>query len=132
MRISDWSSDVCSSDLAVDTTSAVVGTTLTLDPVESLPTGRNYQSYLQIVPGVKPSSGGNPSSKSGVNYTDIGGNTGTSSDNVYYSDGVDVTDSTSAKFGPHINSATHPEHHVIHCAVTTPQRIWIGQEGACS
>src|SRR3546814_11532175 len=95
MRISDWSSDVCSSDLAVDTTSAVVGTTLTLDLVESLPTGRNYQSYLQIVPGVKPSSGGNPSSKSGVNYTDIGGTTGTSSDNVYYLDGVDVTDPNS-------------------------------------
>src|SRR3546814_1909305 len=112
MRISDWSSDVCSSDLygdfsannvavvsgknlslgyalgattldtvvvtgtslaAVDTTSAVVGTTLNLDIVESLPTGRTYQSYLQLVPGVKPSVDGNPSSKSGVNYSDVGG-----------------------------------------------------------
>src|SRR5690606_15031761 len=77
---------------AGDTTSATVGTTLTLDMVESLPTGRSYQSYLQLVPGVKPSSGGNPSSKSGVNYSDIGGATGTSSDNLYYLDGVDVTD----------------------------------------
>lgn len=40
---------------AVDVTSATVGTTLTLDVVESLPTGRNYQSYLQLIPGVKPS-----------------------------------------------------------------------------
>src|SRR3546814_10281505 len=51
---------------AVDTTSAVVGTTLNLDIVESLPTGRTYQSYLQLVPCVKPSVDGNPSSKSGV------------------------------------------------------------------
>ena len=38
---------------AVDTTSPIVSTTLTLDVVESLPTGRNYQSYLQLVPGVE-------------------------------------------------------------------------------
>src|SRR3546814_8687906 len=85
MRISDWSSDVCSSDL-------VVGTTLNLDIVESLPTGRTYQSYLQLVPGVKPSVDGNPSSKSGVNYSDVGGDIGISTDNVYYLDGVNVTD----------------------------------------
>ena len=52
---------------AVDVTSATVGTTLTLGVVESLPTGRSYQSYLQLVPGVKPSTTGNPSSRSGIN-----------------------------------------------------------------
>src|SRR3546814_9533713 len=49
-----------------------------------LPTGRTYQSYLQLVPGVKPSVDGNPSSKSGVNYSDVGGDIGISTDNVYY------------------------------------------------
>lgn len=98
---------------AVDTTSATVGTTLTLDMVESLPTGRNYQSYLQLVPGVKPSAGGNPSSKSGVNYSDIGGGTGASSDNIYYLDGVDVTDSNTGTFGANFNSEIIQEQQVL-------------------
>lgn len=98
---------------AIDVTSATVGTTLTLDTVESLPTGRNYQSYLQLVPGVKPSSGGNPSSRSGVNYSDVGGATGTSTDNVYYLDGVDVTDPTSGTFGSNFNSEIIQEQQVL-------------------
>ncbi len=98
---------------AVDTTSATVGTTLTLDIVESLPTGRSYQSYLQIVPGVKPSAGGNPSSKSGVNYADIGGAAGTSTDNVYYLDGVDVTDHQTGTFGANFNSEIIQEQQVL-------------------
>lgn len=89
---------------AVDVTSATVGTTLTLDIVESLPTGRSYQSYLQLVPGVMPSSGGNPASRSGSNYADMGGVIGQSTDNVYYLDGVDVTDHTSGTFGTNFNS----------------------------
>lgn len=102
-----------SSLAAVDVTSATVGTTLTLDTVESLPTGRNYQSYLQLVPGVKPSSGGNPSSRSGVNYADVDGATGTSTDNVYFIDGVDVTDPTSGTFGSNFNSEIIQEQQVI-------------------
>ncbi len=98
---------------AVDVTSATVGTTLTLDVVESLPTGRNYQSYLQLVPGVKPSTGGNPSSRSGVNYADVDGVTGTSSDNVYYLDGVDVTDPSAGTFGANFNSEIIQEQQVI-------------------
>lgn len=98
---------------AVDTTSATVGTTLTLDMVESLPTGRSYQSYLQLVPGVKPSAGGNPSSKSGVNYSDIGGATGTSTDNFYYLDGVDVTDNQTGTFGSNFNSEIIQEQQVL-------------------
>ena len=35
----------------VDTTSAVTGKDITLELTESLPTGRSYQSYLQLVPG---------------------------------------------------------------------------------
>lgn len=98
---------------AIDTTSAVVGTTLTLDMVESLPTGRSFQSYLQLVPGVKPSAGGNPSSKSGVNYSDIGGAVGTSSDNIYIIDGVDVTDHQTGTFGANFNSEIIQEQQVI-------------------
>ena len=98
---------------AVDTTSATVSTVLTLDLVESLPTGRNYQSYLQLVPGVKPSAGGNPSSKSGVNYADIGGAAGTSTDNVYFLDGVDVTDNQTGTFGANFNSEIIQEQQVL-------------------
>ncbi len=97
----------------VDTTSATVGTVLNLGVVESLPTGRNYQSYLQLVPGVKPSAGGNPSSKSGVNYSDIGGATGASSDNVYILDGVDVTDPSTGTFGSNINSEIIQEQQIL-------------------
>jgi hypothetical protein len=97
----------------VDTTSATVGTVLNLGVVESLPTARSYQSYLQLVPGVKPSAGGNPSSKSGVNYSDIGGATGTSSDNVYILDGVDVTDSNTGTFGSNINSEIIQEQQIL-------------------
>lgn len=96
---------------AIDVTSATVGTTLTLDTVESLPTGRSYQSYLQLVPGTKP--GSNPSSRSGINYSDIGGSVGSSSDNVYYLDGVDVTDPVSGTFGANFNSEIIQEQQVI-------------------
>lgn len=98
---------------SLDTTSATVGTTLNLAIVEALPTTRSYQGYLQLVPGVKPSSGGNPSSKSGVNYADIGGATGTSTDNVYILDGVDVTDSNTGTFGSNINSEIIQEQQVL-------------------
>jgi hypothetical protein len=98
---------------AVDVTSATVSTTLNLQTVESLPTGRNYQSYLQLVPGVKPSSGGNPSSRSGVNYSDVGGAIGASTDNVYYIDGVNVTDPLTGTFGSNFNSEIIQEQQVI-------------------
>ena len=38
----------------VDVTSAVVAEDITLDLTEAVPTGRSYQSYLQLVPGVLP------------------------------------------------------------------------------
>lgn len=98
---------------AVDTTSATVSTVLTLDQVESLPTSRNYQSYLQLVPGVKPSASGNPSSKSGVNYADVGGAIGVSTDNLYYIDGVNVTDPLTGTFGANLNSEIIQEMQVL-------------------
>lgn len=101
----------------IDTTSAMVGQDMTLDLLDSLPTGRNYQDYLQLVPGVKPSDSGNPSSKSGVNYSDVGGSTGTSTDNVYYLDGINVTDNVSGVAGADINSEIIQEQNVITGAV---------------
>ncbi|MFW8591320.1 carboxypeptidase regulatory-like domain-containing protein [Glaciecola sp. 2405UD65-10] len=98
---------------AIDTTSSSTGLDITLDLTESLPTGRSYQSYLQLTPGVKPSAGGNPSSKSGVNYADSGGTVGQSSDNVYYIDGVNVTDNVTGTFGGNINSEIIQEQQVL-------------------
>lgn len=98
---------------AIDTTSATVSTTLNLDITESLPTARSYQSYLQLVPGVKPSTGGNPSSKSGVNYSDVNGVIGASTDNLYYVDGVNVTDPLTGTFGSNLNSEIIQEMQVL-------------------
>lgn len=100
----------------VDTTSAVQTTDITLQLTESLPTGRSYQSYLQIVPGVlpdDPATPGNPASKSGVNYSDIGGNVGVSTDNAYYIDGINVTDPQAGTFGANLNTEIIQEQKVI-------------------
>jgi len=104
----------------VDTSVATTGIDLGLDLTESLPTARSYQSYLQLVPGVKPSANGNPSSKSGVNYSDVvrnGSTSGSSTDNLYYIDGVDVTDNSTGTFGSNINSEIIQELSVITGAI---------------
>ncbi|WP_250459210.1 TonB-dependent receptor [Microbulbifer litoralis] len=101
----------------VDSTSTIVGQDITLDLTESLPTGRDYQSYLQLAPGTKPSSGGNPSSKSGVNYSDAvdskGRTSGSSTDNFYYIDNINVTDNVTGTFGANVNSEIIQEQHVL-------------------
>jgi hypothetical protein len=101
----------------VDTSSSVVSTDVTLDFIESLPTGRTYQSYLQAAPTTKPALDGNPSSKSGLNYSDIvdsNGNTaGKSSDNVYYIDGINITDNLTGTFGANFNSEIIQEMQII-------------------
>lgn len=98
---------------ALDTTSATVATTITLDLTESLPTQRSFQNYLQLVPGVKPSETGNPSSKSGVNFSDGLGTFGQSTDNLYYIDGVNVTDPYTGTFGANLNSEIIQEQQVL-------------------
>jgi hypothetical protein len=97
----------------VDATSAVTGQDITLELTESLPTGRSYQSYLQLVPGVMPSDTGNPASKSGLNYSDILGETGQSSDNAYYFDGINVTDPVTGTFGANLNTEIIQEQKVL-------------------
>lgn len=91
----------------VDTKSAITGQDVTLQLTESLPTGRSYQSYLQLVPGVMPddqNASGNPAARSGMNYSDIGGDTGISSDNVFYFDSINVTDPVTGTFGANLNT----------------------------
>ena len=100
----------------VDVTSAVVAEDITLDLTEAVPTGRTYQSYLQLVPGVlpdDPDAPGNPASKSGLNYSDIGGNTSVSRDNFYYIDGINVTDGVSGTFGANLNTEIIQEQQVL-------------------
>ena len=53
----------------IDVTRATTGQDITLQLTEALPTGRSYQSYLQLVPGVmpdSPTSPGNPAARGGV------------------------------------------------------------------
>ena len=100
----------------VDVTNAITGQDITLELTESLPTGRSYQSYLQLVPGVLPESqeyGGNPASRSGVNYADIYGEIGVSTDNFYYIEGINVTDGTSGTFGANLNTEIIQEQSVL-------------------
>ncbi len=104
----------------VDTASALTSQDITLDLTESLPTGRSYQSYLQLVPGVLPTDpsvatdgGGNPASKSGLNYQDGGGQNGLSRDNFYYVDGVNVTNGVSGTYGTNLNTEIIQEQQVL-------------------
>jgi hypothetical protein len=100
----------------VDTRSATTGQDITLQLTESLPTGRSYQSYLQIVPGVMPddpTQSGNPAARGGINYSDIAGDMGVSSDNSYYFDGINVTDPVTGTFGANLNTEIIQEQRVI-------------------
>jgi len=93
----------------VDITSAQTGQEITLDLVEALPTARTFQDYLQLVPGVQasvvdPDGNDNPASRSGVNYSDIAGEVGSSSDNFYYFEGINITDGVNGTAGANINT----------------------------
>jgi hypothetical protein len=100
----------------VDVKSATSGQDITLQLTESLPTGRSYQSYLQLVPGVlpdDPTTSGNPAARSGLNYSDIRGEMGVSADNAYYFDGINVTDPVTGTFGANLNTEIIQEQKVI-------------------
>lgn len=70
----------------VDTTSTTLGTTLEARTIETLPTGRNYASVVQITPGV--SSDAHPENTAQSSIT-VYGSTG--AENVFYIDGVNTT-----------------------------------------
>ena len=109
---------VTASSPVVDVRSATSGQEITLQLTESLPTGRSYQSYLQLVPGVFPDSQtatGNPASRSGMNWKDVqtNDNLGFSTDNFYYFEGINVTDPVAGTFGANLNTEIIQEQKVI-------------------
>src|ERR1043166_2447386 len=118
----------------VDVKRAVTGQDITLQLTESLPTGRSYQSYLQLVPGVLPDSpnqSGNPSSRSGMNWKDVttGDTLGGSTDNQIYFDGINVTDPVNGTFGANLNTEIIQEQHVITGAIPAE---FVGSAGLIS
>ncbi|MGE0444707.1 MAG: carboxypeptidase regulatory-like domain-containing protein [Vicinamibacterales bacterium] len=116
----------------IDVTNATIGQDITLTLTESLPTGRSYQSYLQLVPGVMPDDpvqSGNPASKSGLNYSDIRGEMGISADNVFFFDGINVTDPVTGTFGANLNTEIIQEQNVITGGITAE---FVGTPGLIS
>ncbi len=103
----------------VDVTKTQAGQNITLELTESLPTARSYQDYLQLVPGVQDGidSEGNPASRSGINYSDGLGRVGRSTDNLYYFDGINVTDRTNGLFGADLNTEIIQEQSVLTGAI---------------
>lgn len=114
----------------VDVTKSQAGQNITLQLTESLPTARSYQDYLQLVPGVQDSiDGGNPASRSGINYADRLGSVGNSTDNLYYFDGINVTDRTAGTFGANLNTEIIQEQSVLTGAIPAE---YVGAPGLIS
>jgi hypothetical protein len=107
----------------VDVTKTQAGQDITLQLTESLPTARSYQDYLQLVPGVQDALGptSNPASRSGINYRDRDdpdiGDAGFSTDNLYYFDGINVTDRTLSMNGADLNTEIIQEQSVLTGAI---------------
>jgi hypothetical protein len=118
---------VTSESPLVDVSKTQAGQNITLQLTESLPTTRGYQGYLQLVPGVQDALGSseNPASRSGINYRDrkkgdaagTEGGVGRSSDNLYYFDGINVTDRTLGTNGANLNTEIIQEQSVITGAI---------------
>ena len=106
----------------VDTRSTTAGQEITLELTEALPTARSYQNYLQLVPGVQDALGTteNPASRSGINYRDVDGaegDVGRSTDNLYYFDGINVTDRTEGTNGANLNTEIIQEQSILTGAI---------------
>ncbi|MCG8456243.1 MAG: TonB-dependent receptor, partial [Holophagales bacterium] len=106
----------------VDVTKTQAGQDITLELTESLPTARSYQDFLQLVPGVQDALGttDNPASRSGINYRDRDGSegdVGRSTDNLYYFDGINVTDRTAGTNGANLNTEIIQEQSVLTGAI---------------
>ncbi|MEM7352040.1 MAG: carboxypeptidase regulatory-like domain-containing protein [Acidobacteriota bacterium] len=118
----------------VDVTKTQAGQDITLQLTESLPTARSYQDYLQLVPGVQDSLGDtdNPASRSGINYRDRDGSegdVGRSTDNLYYFDGINVTDRNNGTNGANLNTEIIQEQSVLTGAIPAE---FIGAPGLIS
>lgn len=118
----------------VDVSKTQAGQDITLQLTESLPTARSYQDYLQLVPGVQDTQGtsDNPASRSGVNYRDVDGaegDVGRSTDNLYYFDGINVTDRTEGTAGARLNTEIIQEQSVLTGAIPAE---YVGAPGLIS
>jgi len=82
----------------VDTTTTTQGANLDTRAIQTLPTGRNYASVVQITPGV--SSDANPENGQQQSIT-VYGSTG--SENVFYIDGVNTTGAEYGAQGKELN-----------------------------
>lgn len=110
----------------VETKKSTLSDHVTLEDVEALPISRDYRGYAQLVSGVNvvPNGGGDstpvdPASKGGNNYRDrdrgyhrTTGGTG-SRDNIYYLDGLNITDMTSGTGSMTFNNEVILEQEVI-------------------
>ncbi len=98
----------------VDFKNATTGQDITLDFIQNVSGGRSYQAYLQVVPGVQYSvTGADPASRSGLNYSDIFGQNGVSTDNFYYFEGINVNDSATGRAVADINTEIIQEQSVL-------------------
>ena len=118
----------------VDVSKTQAGQDITLQLTESLPTARSYQDYLQLVPGVQDALGStdNPASRSGVNYRDFDGaegDVGRSTDNLYYFDGINVTDRNNGTNGANLNTEIIQEQSVLTGAIPAE---FVGSAGLIS
>jgi hypothetical protein len=70
----------------LDTSSSTLGTNLTSRSIDTLPTGRNYASIAQVVPGVSTDANTDPLARSSIT---VYGSSG--AENSFYIDGVNTT-----------------------------------------
>ena len=70
----------------IDTTSTTVGANLTTRELQTLPTGRNYSSVVQVAPGIGTDAIATPATENPIT---VYGSSG--AENVYYVDGVNTT-----------------------------------------
>src|ERR1700709_381118 len=82
----------------IDTTTTSVGANLDTRAIETLPTGRNYHSVVQIPPGVSSDANTDNSDQSSIT---VYGSTG--SENVFYIDGVNTTGAEYGAQGKELN-----------------------------
>lgn len=78
--------NVVATSPAIDPTSTTLGTNLTSRTIETLPTGRNYASVAQVVPGI--ASDANPQNDQQTTIS-VYGSSG--AENAFYVDGVNTT-----------------------------------------
>jgi outer membrane receptor for ferrienterochelin and colicin len=88
MRLASVTAEVTVSAEApvLDTTSTTLGTNLSTRAIETLPTGRNYASIVQVAPGVSSDANTSNSTQSTIS---VYGSSG--AENAFYIDGVNTT-----------------------------------------